>query len=58
MSRSKALRVAASMALGAALVLPLAASTALAKDESILRLRAFAVDLNELAIAPMKGAHL
>lgn len=58
MSRSKALRVAASLALGGALVVPMASSTAFAKDESILRFRAFAVDLNELAIAPMKGAHL
>jgi hypothetical protein len=49
MSRSKALRIAASMALGAALVVPMAASTALAKDESPLRLRAFAVDLNNRA---------
>ena len=49
MSRTKTLRIAASLALGAALVLPLAASTALAKDESILRLRAFAVDLNNRA---------
>ena len=49
MSRSKALRIAASLALGAALVVPMAASTALAKDESTLRLRAFAVDLNNRA---------
>ena len=49
MSRTRTPRIAASLALGAALVLPLAASTALAKDESILRLRAFAVDLNNRA---------
>jgi hypothetical protein len=49
MSRTRTLRIAASLALGAALVLPLAASTALAREESILRLRAFAVDLNNRA---------
>ena len=49
MSRTRTLRIATTMALGAALVLPLAASTVLAKDESILRLRAFAVDLNNRA---------
>ena len=46
---SRKLRVAASAALGAALVTFLFASTAAAKDEPILRLRAFAVDLNNLA---------
>ena len=49
MSRTRTPRIAASLALGAALVLPLAASTALAREESILRLRAFAVDLNNRA---------
>jgi hypothetical protein len=49
MSPTRALRTAASLALGAALVVPLAASTATAKDEPILRLRAFAVDLNDRA---------
>jgi hypothetical protein len=49
MSRTRTLRIAASLALGAALVLPLTASTALAREESILRLRAFAVDLNNRA---------
>ena len=49
MSRTRTLRTVASLALGAALVVPMAASTALAKDESILRLRAFAVDLNNRA---------
>ena len=37
------------LALGATLVVPLAASTALAKDEPTLHLRAFAVDLNNRA---------
>jgi len=37
---------AVSVALGAALVVPMVASTASAKEEEILRLRAFAVDLN------------
>ena len=49
MSRTSTLRTVASWALGAALVVPMAASTAMAKDESILRLRAFAVDLNNRA---------
>ena len=49
MSRTSTLRIAAPLALGAALVVPMAASTAMAKDESILRLRAFAVDLNNRA---------
>lgn len=49
MSRTSTLRTVASLALGAALVVPMAASTALAKDDSILRLRAFAVDLNNRA---------
>ena len=49
MSRTSTLRTVASLALGAALVVPMAASTAMAKDESILRLRAFAVDLNNRA---------
>jgi hypothetical protein len=46
---SRTLRVALSLSLAVALLVPLAASTALAKDESILRLRAFAVDLNNRA---------
>jgi hypothetical protein len=46
---SRTLRTLLSLSLGAALVVPLAASTAVAKDESILRLRAFAVDLNNRA---------
>ena len=37
---------ALSLALAAALALPMTASTALAKDEAILRLRAFAIDMN------------
>lgn len=45
MSRVKALRNALPLALAAALVVPLAASNAMAA-EPILRLRAFAVDLN------------
>ena len=49
MRRPSTLRTAASLALGAALVVPMAASTAVAKDDSILRLRAFAVDLNNRA---------
>lgn len=49
MSRTRTLRIAASMALVAALVVPQAASTALASEQSILRLRAFAVDLNNRA---------
>jgi len=49
LSRTRALRTAQSLALGAALIVPLVASTATAKDESILRLRAFAVDLNNRA---------
>ena len=46
MSRSDALRTAASLALAAALVVPLIAATAVADEPEILRLRAFAVDLN------------
>ena len=46
---SRTLRTLLSLSLGAALVVPMAASTAVAKDESILRLRAFAVDLNNRA---------
>ena len=37
---------AASLAVAAALALPMAVSTALAKDDAILRLRAFAIDMN------------
>lgn len=46
MSRPTALRTAVSLAFVVALVLPLAASTASAKDEAILRLRAFAINMN------------
>jgi hypothetical protein len=49
MSRTSNLRNAAYLALGAALVVPMAVSTAMAKEESILRLRAFSVDLNNRA---------
>ncbi len=49
MSRTSTLRTVASLALGTALALPLTASVALAKEESILRLRAFSVDLNNRA---------
>ena len=49
MSRTRALRTAVSLALGAALVVPLAASTAAATEPEALRLRAFAVDLNTSA---------
>ena len=45
MIRSNALRTAESLAFAAALVVPLAASTAPA-EEPMLHLRAFAVDLN------------
>ena len=48
MSRSEAFRTTASLALAATLVVPLAAPTAVA-DEPVLRLRAFAVDLNNRA---------
>jgi hypothetical protein len=46
MSHSRMVHTAVSVALGAALVVPLAASTAVAKEVELLRLRAFAVDLN------------
>ena len=46
MSRFEALRITASLVFAAALVVPLAASTAVAEQQAILRLRAFAVDLN------------
>jgi len=46
MSRTKKLRIVLSMALGAAVALSVAAAPALAKDPELLRLRAFAVDLN------------
>ena len=49
MSRTRALQTAVSLAMGAALVVPLTASSAAGKDEAILRLRAFAVDLNNRA---------
>ena len=46
MSHSRMVHTAVSVALGAALVVPLAASRAVAKEVELLRLRAFAVDLN------------
>ena len=46
MRNSKAVAIGVSVALAAALVVPLLASTASAKEEEILRLRAFAVDMN------------
>jgi hypothetical protein len=49
MSRTSTLRTALSLALGAALVVPIAASSALAKEPELLRLRAFSVDLNNRA---------
>lgn len=49
MSRTRALRTAVSLALGAVLAFSLAASTASAKEPEVLRLRAFAVDLNSRA---------
>jgi hypothetical protein len=49
MSPTKARRAAVSLALGAALVAPLAASSASAKDEAILRLHAISLDLNNRA---------
>jgi hypothetical protein len=48
MSRTRALRTAMSLALGAALAVPMAAS-AWAKEPALLRLRAFSVDLNDRA---------
>jgi hypothetical protein len=50
MSSSKA-GIAVSVALAAALVVPLVASTASAKEEEILRLRAFAINMNNGARA-------
>jgi len=49
MRHSNAVRAAVSLSLAAALALPLVASPASAKEEAILRLRAFAVDLNNRA---------
>ena len=46
MSNLKAIGIAVSLALVAALVVPLVASTASAKEEEILRLRAFAINMN------------
>ena len=46
MRSSKAIGIAVSVALAAALVVPLVASTASAKEEEILRLRAFAINMN------------
>jgi hypothetical protein len=49
--RSSKAGIAVSVALAAALVVPLVASTASAKEEEILRLRAFAVNMNNGARA-------
>ena len=46
MSQKNRVGTAVSLAVAAALALPMSASTALAKDEAILRLRAFAIDMN------------
>ena len=46
MRSSKAIGIAVSVALAAALVVPLVASTASAKEQEILRLRAFAINMN------------
>jgi len=46
MSHSRMVHTAVSVALGATLVVPMIGSTASAKEEEILRLRAFAVNLN------------
>jgi hypothetical protein len=46
MSQKNRVGTVASLAVAAALALPMSASTALAKDEAILRLRAFAIDMN------------
>ena len=46
MRRMNAVGAAVSVALAAALIVPLVASTASAKDEEILRLRAFAINMN------------
>ena len=43
---NRSLRAALSLSLGAALVVPLAASTAVAKEPELLRLRAFSVNMN------------
>ena len=49
MDRTRTLRTAASLALGAALGFSLAGSSAFAKEPELVRLRAFAVDLNTRA---------
>ncbi len=46
MRRKNRMGTAASLVVAAALALPMAASIALAKEEAILRLRAFAIDMN------------
>ena len=46
MSRTRTPRIVSSLALGAGLAVAVAASSAFAKDPEVLRLRAFAVDLN------------
>lgn len=46
MSQSRLVRIACLLSLAAALALPLAAPHAVAKDEALLRLRAFAIDMN------------
>lgn len=49
MRHSNAVRAAVCLSLAAAVAFPLVSSTASAKEEAILRLRAFAVDLNNQA---------
>jgi hypothetical protein len=49
MSRKHTFRFALSLAVVVGLALPMTASTAAAKDEAVLRLRAWAVDLNNRA---------
>ncbi len=49
MSRKRTFRFALSLAVVVGLALPMTASTAAAKDEAVLRLRAWAVDLNNRA---------
>lgn len=46
MSLKSCVATSVSLVVAAALALPLGAATALAKDEAILRLRAFAIDMN------------
>ena len=46
MSLARRVGTSVSLVVAAALALPIGASSALAKDEAILRLRAFAIDMN------------